>query len=473
MKLKFFGGVKEIGGNKILLEENNRRIFLDFGKSYQEVRKYFEEFLQPRVVHGVKDYLALNLIPCLEGLYRQDLLRILRKDKGFAIPLHKTPAYEGVLLSHAHLDHAAYISFLDENISVFVSSAGQRVLESFAVTRPPALENEIIDFPLRHLKERKKRKARKFQLVQDRKEFQIGSFKITPFFVDHSIPGATMYLIKSSSQRLLYSGDFRVSEMSLSFKNSLFKELKKEKIDIFLCEGTRVKEKTILTENDVFEKAFILVKNTPALVITDYSLADIKRITTLIKVAQATGRKFVVPLSNYYYLSYLAKHQEIDEQLLNKVLVYARKKTQYRKWEKEILKEKKAIISAEKISQDQNRYLVGLSFYQVQELIDLNPQWDKSLFLRAITEAHNEESEFSEERLINWVNFFGMRGVDEKTGHFERAHISGHISGKELEEFIENIKPKTVIPIHTEQPEEFKKFHHNVIIVEKGETYET
>lgn len=32
--LRFFGGVGEIRGNKILLEEEDTRIFLDFGKSY-------------------------------------------------------------------------------------------------------------------------------------------------------------------------------------------------------------------------------------------------------------------------------------------------------------------------------------------------------------------------------------------------------------------------------------------------------
>ena len=31
--LTFYGGVNEIGGNKILLEDKDTRVFLDFGKS--------------------------------------------------------------------------------------------------------------------------------------------------------------------------------------------------------------------------------------------------------------------------------------------------------------------------------------------------------------------------------------------------------------------------------------------------------
>jgi ribonuclease J len=34
VKLTFYGGVNEIGGNKILLEDKKTRIILDFGQSF-------------------------------------------------------------------------------------------------------------------------------------------------------------------------------------------------------------------------------------------------------------------------------------------------------------------------------------------------------------------------------------------------------------------------------------------------------
>jgi len=49
MTLTFYGGVGEIGGNKILLEDSGTRIFLDFGKNFGKERRYYEpSFLQPR-----------------------------------------------------------------------------------------------------------------------------------------------------------------------------------------------------------------------------------------------------------------------------------------------------------------------------------------------------------------------------------------------------------------------------------------
>jgi ribonuclease J len=46
--LTFYGGVNEIGGNKILLEDQDTRVFLDFGMSFSLANEYFDEFMQPR-----------------------------------------------------------------------------------------------------------------------------------------------------------------------------------------------------------------------------------------------------------------------------------------------------------------------------------------------------------------------------------------------------------------------------------------
>ncbi len=35
VKLTFYGGINEIGGNKILLQDGDRSLFLDFGYSFK------------------------------------------------------------------------------------------------------------------------------------------------------------------------------------------------------------------------------------------------------------------------------------------------------------------------------------------------------------------------------------------------------------------------------------------------------
>ena len=62
-KLTFYGGVGEIGGNKILLEDQDTKIFLDFGMSFNQSGKYFSAFLSPRNCNGLGDYFATGLLP--------------------------------------------------------------------------------------------------------------------------------------------------------------------------------------------------------------------------------------------------------------------------------------------------------------------------------------------------------------------------------------------------------------------------
>ncbi len=144
MRLTFYGGIKEIGGNKILLEDKKTVILLDFGKSYKEAGKYFEEFVNPRAVQGLKDYLELGLLPRKEGFYRQDLIKISGES---GLTLYEKPKIDAVILSHGHLDHAGYISFLNPEIPVFTTKETLAVLGAFYISRPKNLENEIIPEP--------------------------------------------------------------------------------------------------------------------------------------------------------------------------------------------------------------------------------------------------------------------------------------------------------------------------------------
>jgi len=72
--LTFYGGVNEIGGNKILVEDRGSRIFLDFGMSFKIAIRYYSEFLQPRKCNGILDFIEFGLLPKIKGIYRNDFL---------------------------------------------------------------------------------------------------------------------------------------------------------------------------------------------------------------------------------------------------------------------------------------------------------------------------------------------------------------------------------------------------------------
>jgi ribonuclease J len=87
--------VNEIGGIKILLEDEDAKNFLDFGMSFGLANKYFSEFLQPRKCNGLGDFIEFGLIPDLKGRYREDFLGHMGRSS-------EALGFDGVLLSHAH-----------------------------------------------------------------------------------------------------------------------------------------------------------------------------------------------------------------------------------------------------------------------------------------------------------------------------------------------------------------------------------
>ena len=96
------GAVEEIGGNKILIEDGATKLFFDFGLSFGKYGNYFSPYLQPRRYSIISDYMNLGLLPNLTGLYRQDYEKRFRETS-------PEPKYDGVILSHPHLDHAGFL----------------------------------------------------------------------------------------------------------------------------------------------------------------------------------------------------------------------------------------------------------------------------------------------------------------------------------------------------------------------------
>src|SRR4030066_766496 len=83
--LTFYGGVNEIGGNKILLQDGDTRVFFDFGMSYAMKKQFYSPpFLSPRSEKSLQE---LGILPKLEGIYKFD---------------PAPPTVDAVFISHGH-----------------------------------------------------------------------------------------------------------------------------------------------------------------------------------------------------------------------------------------------------------------------------------------------------------------------------------------------------------------------------------
>jgi ribonuclease J len=278
-KITFYGGVNEIGGNKILIEDkkSDASFFIDFGMNFARLDLYFEEFIQPRTSNGIVDFLTMGLLPSIECVYRKDLLECAR------MKIHDKPIIDGVILSHAHLDHASHISFLDGDIPIYCSEITHTILKVLHEIESRGIDSEIIDFKKRPILNSKEGPIRRtFNLGN---KFKINGIDIELIPVDHSIPGSCGMIIYTSDMTIAYSGDLRLHGTDGYLTEEFIDKLKLAEPDIFLCEGTRIDNNEKHGEEIVKMNSKEATSNTKGLVMADYAWKDTTRFKTFLEIA--------------------------------------------------------------------------------------------------------------------------------------------------------------------------------------------
>jgi len=462
--LTFYGGVNEIGGNKILLEDKDTKIFLDFGKGFSRREKYFEDYLNPRTANGIGDFLAMGIIPDIEGVYRDDLIEMAGRKL-------VNPDIDAVLLTHAHSDHSDYISFLHEKIPIYMGNTCHMILQAIQDRSSRDLEREILDFIPRPKKRGEKPISRKIETFRSGKKFKVGSLEINPIHVDHSVPGAYGFIIYTSEGPVVYTGDIRLHGTKFQMTEEFIKEAKDTKPVALLCEGTRIKdEPTNESEELVYKEANKLTSKTDNLIFADFNFKDVDRIRTFYNVAKENGRKLVVKLKDCYYLKHLSKDPQLgipnfdDEN----IIIYKAKQYSGTYSDGDYYGEDATFASltnaktASEISANPEKYLCALGYFQFTSLIDMKPK-KGTAYIHSASEPYNEEQVLSQERVNNWLEHFGMKKY--------QIHCSGHAKGEDLLQVVKDIDAKMLYPIHTEHPTEYVKVTRKMTIVEEGKKY--
>jgi ribonuclease J len=131
----------------------------------------------------------------------------------------------------------------------------------------------------------------------------------------------------------------------------------------------------------------------------------------------------------------------------------------YKNWEREFL-DHPNVVTAGDIQENQEDYIFRCDFFELKELIDIKPERGSS-YIWSKCEPFDLEMELDKKKVDNWLRHF-------KLCPYAEIHASGHLSYDEIKEFIQTVRPKMVIPVHTQSPEIFENLHDNVIIPEIG-----
>jgi ribonuclease J len=476
--LTFYGGVNEIGGNKILVEDRGTRIFLDFGMSFGLSGEFFSEFLVPKKCNGVKDYISLGLVPDLKGLYRTDYLEKTGQKREEA-------AFDGILLSHAHFDHNGFLNLVRPDIPLYCSQGSRCVMDMLDNTSNKGeFLREKISFKFTEKKDGGLKRVnakdpagtveRDVKIVD--KPFSIGSFKITPIPVNHSLPGALAFAIETSDGTIVYTGDYRFHGYGGDLTEAFIEKARSFDPVALITEGTRIKSNSVETEKEVYDAVTDFAKGSKQLVIANFPVRDTDRMLTFQKAAQDNDRRLVVDLRQAYLLKTMEEHG-VDAPRLKDVDVYACRKSwglvtegidkdlvygDYDPWECEFIFGKNA-VTCKDISSKQGDYVFRCEFFELKELMDIQPHKD-SHYIWSVTEPFDVKMELNEEIVLNWLKHFNITKIIRK-------HVSGHANGNDIKRAVETINPKKIYPVHTDYPGKFRAFKPHTIRIKKGKEY--
>ncbi|MCS6829847.1 MAG: MBL fold metallo-hydrolase, partial [bacterium] len=115
-----------VGGNKILLQDEGLTLWLDFGQNLSRLGEYYEEYLKPQKGRGLYELFVMGLLPPVRGIYHDRFLQ----DYPFDDWLVQLEGVDGVLLSHAHSDHAGDLQYLLPDIPLICSAESALLLRA-------------------------------------------------------------------------------------------------------------------------------------------------------------------------------------------------------------------------------------------------------------------------------------------------------------------------------------------------------
>lgn len=451
VSLRFFGGIGEIGGNKILLEDRDVRVWFDFGQSFNMGCDYYTGWLQPRSQNGLRDYFEFDLMPRLEGLYAEEML--------VGTSRHYTePKFNAVFISHAHFDHVGHIGFLDSKIPIWCGSGTKLFMEAAEAT------SSFTDFG-----------EHDFHTFRTGDVVRVMHLEVDPIHVDHSIPGAYGFIVHTSDGAVVYTGDFRAHGPKHEMTEEFLEAAGAAEPIAIVSEGTRMarrERRRNLSESQVLEGVKGVCSEADGkgkAVFHTHNGRDTDRFRTFYTAAKTCGRRIVVTPRTAYLLWRLVEDEHLDLPDPTKdenIAVYFRKKRSgkyqekdYYVWERPFLDK---MVTGAEVHESPTEYIVSLGFNRLTELIDIQPE-PGSHFIYSMSEPFTED-DIEEQILHNWLKHFKLQ--------YHQLHASGHMSRQELVEAIRTVNPERIFPVHTENPRLFQRFFDNSVIPEKGKRYE-
>lgn len=244
LKVRFLGGVGEIGKNMTALEFGKDIIIIDAGLTFPTQDMPGIDLVIPDTT-----YLTEN------------------KEK-----------IRGVVLTHGHEDHIGAVPYLLRELNVPVYGTKMTLA---------LLETKLKEFKISNYK---------LKRVRPREKVNLGCFNVEFINVNHSISGACALAITTPVGIVVHSGDFKIDMTSPNgdiMDFSRLSEIGKKGVLLLLCESTNVERPGYTMSESVVSETLerLFVVNAKKRIIIATFSSNVNRIQQIIRIAYKNKRK--------------------------------------------------------------------------------------------------------------------------------------------------------------------------------------
>lgn len=354
-----------------------------------------------------------------------------------------------LLITHYHEDHIGRIAELPADLPIFMGHTAKEI-------------QTVLSEHMQGVDEKQKALLERLRTVQTfnpGEEFSLGEFKIMPIVMDHSAFDAYAFKIEVERTKVFHTGDFRTH----GFRSGKLPQVLNKyvgTVDYVVCEATNIlrSEKTAMPEYELqrkFEDAFRSNKYNVVYV----SSTNVDRLFGLYHAALRTGRPFYVDAFQYRIMKTVAGRDTIwgksrlyrfDDEFKPITLQYEGNGFRVTDKFKDFLSEKGYVLVAR----------TNEKFYDLMSKI---PSDGRKMYLSKWKGYVDKTNAAYDEKLANSIG-----------EHFEYMHTSGHCDMESLENLFSMLQPKTIIPMHTDDPDLFANIFCDkwpVIVLNDQETF--
>ncbi|HEY3706280.1 MAG TPA: MBL fold metallo-hydrolase [Terracidiphilus sp.] len=363
---------------------------------------------------------------------------------------------DALLVSHPHQDHFGLMNSLPAGTPVYIGKLARSLIDATQVFL--GRERSALDF-------------HDFKAWQP---FTIGAFTITPYLVDHSAVDAYAFLIEAEGKRLFYSGDLR----SHGRKGILFENLVKRPIrdiDLLLLEGTMLHRNNdqfpdeTAVENAIFE----IIHRQRNISFLLSSSQNIDRIVSAYRACKRAGKLFVIDIYTAWVLEQLRQiTQNTPAMDWPELRVFAAHSQDERlKANPDYFGDFRKRLYRHRVKREE-LHATPESFLYLGKMSSF----------RLIDEFENAAAPVNV-IYSQWLGYLdgthdGYFGSDKISRYrsdpavnFVYAHTSGHATVADLQRLAAALKPRKLVPIHTDHGERFQDLFDNVTTIRDGDPF--